>query len=176
MRRFLIASLVLVSVLAVASPASAAARFRVYRGKTSAGTRIAFLIRVADDGRMSMKGLRYKADLLCEDATTMEFFSLWEWGGIGERLDGRRLAFDSVYPWEALHVAGVFRAQTAEGTFRDSMPTLTEDEQAQLCTTGDLTWTAERVRVGLARFRPPRGVGVVHRTAGGTIRTVSRIG
>lgn len=176
MRRFLIASLAVIALLAVASPASAAARFRVYRGKTSAGTRIAFLIRVADDGRMSMKGLRFKADLLCDDATTLEFFSFWELGGVGERLDGRRLIFDNVYPWEALHVAGVFRAQTADGTFRDAIPTLTEDEQPQLCTTGDLTWTAERVRGGQARFKPSRGADVVHRIRGGRIRTVSRIG
>lgn len=176
MRRFLIASLVVVAVLAVASPVSAAARFRVYRGKTSAGTRIAFLVRVADDGRLSMKGLRFKADLLCDDATTLEFFSFWEWGGVGERLDGRRLVFDYVSPWEALHVAGVFRAQTADGTFSDAIPTLTVDEQAQLCTTGDLTWNAERVREGQARFQAPHGADVVHRIPGGRVRTVSRIG
>jgi hypothetical protein len=176
MRRLLIVSLILVAVLTAASTASAAARFRVYRGKTSAGTRIAFLIRVADDGRMSMKGLRFRADLMCDDGTTMAFFSWWEWFGVGERLDGRRLVFDSVDPFGALHVAGVFRAGTASGTFRDAVPTLTSEEQPQLCTTGELTWTAERVREGRARFQPPRGADVVHRTTGRTIRTVSRIG
>jgi hypothetical protein len=176
MRRLTIASLILVTVLSVASTASAAGRFRVYRGTTSAGTTIAFLIRVADDGRMSMKKLRFGSELLCEDATSIHGMSWWQFGGVGERLDGRRLTFDDVSPVQALHVAGVFRARTADGTFRDSMATLTEDEQAQLCTSGDLTWTAERVREGRAQFQPPRGAGVVQRSTGGWIRTVSRIG
>ena len=71
MRKLLLISLVLVSVVMVCSSASAA-RMKAYRGRTSAGTRIGFLIRVSDDGRMSMKGLTFKAELLCEDASTID--------------------------------------------------------------------------------------------------------
>ena len=130
MRRFLIPSLVVVAVLAVASPVGGGTLPRLpWQDLGRHQDRLPDP--VADDGRMSMKGLRFKADLQCDDATTLEFFSFWEWGGVGERLDGRRLIFDYVSPWEALHVAGVFRAQTADGTFSDAIPTLTVDEQAQ---------------------------------------------
>ncbi|MGZ8632183.1 MAG: hypothetical protein ACXWZF_14665 [Actinomycetota bacterium] len=144
MRRFLIMSIAVISVLAIASPASAA-RFRAYRGETSAGTRIGFLIRVADDGRMSLQEMYIKVELLCEDASTIDYISGWGFGGVGHRLEGRRLALDLVFGPEALHVAGVFRSQTADGTYKDTQATLTDAEEAQLCTTGDLTWTADRV-------------------------------
>lgn len=74
MRRLVIVVLALSAVLVASSPASAA-RARAYRGETSAGTKIGFLIRVADDGRMSMKGLTYRAELLCEDSSTIEYWS-----------------------------------------------------------------------------------------------------
>ncbi len=152
MRRTLIITFAVLITIALASPALAA-RTRAYRGETSAGTRIAFVIRVGDDGRMSMKGLRFTANLLCDDATTMQFGSIWQFGGVGERLDGRRLTLDLAYASEALHIIGAFRAQTANGTFEDTIPTLTDDEQAQLCTTGELTWDAHRVpRARLAKL------------------------
>ena len=44
----------------------------------------------------------------------------------------------------ALHLEGTFLRGTASGTLRYTVVTLTEEETARLCTTGDLTWTAER--------------------------------
>jgi hypothetical protein len=144
MRRFLITSIALISVVAISSPASAA-RLRAYEGETSAGTRIDFLIRVADDGRLSLKEMYIKVELLCEDASAIEYRSWWGFGGVGHRLEGRRLELDLVFGAEALHVAGVFRSRTADGTYKNTQATLTDAEDAQLCTTGDLTWTADRV-------------------------------
>ena len=162
MRRALIVTFAVPVMVAVASPALAA-RTRAYRGETSAGTKI----RLHDPSRgrrpESMKGLRCTADLLCDDATTMQFGSIWQFGGVGERLDGRRLTLDLAYASEALHIIGVSRAQTASGTFEDAIPTLTDDEQAQLCTTGELTWDAHRVpRERLAELSAPPRADVAH--------------
>jgi len=149
---------------------------KAYRGRTSAGTRIGFLIRIADDGRMSMKGLTFRAELLCEDASTIGYWSEWGFGGVGHRLDGHRLAFDEVFFGEALHVTGVFRGQVADGTFENTWATLTETESAQLCTTGDLTWTADRVRrQRVTELGPSPGARTIDRTRG-DIRTTTTIG
>lgn len=131
---------VVVVLLAIGSPAIAGVRS--YRGETSAGTNIGFRIR-ASDGEMSLRSLRYRAVLTCEDASTFEYWSAWSFGG-GLPLHGRRLSLHEQYGYDALHIDGRFRGRTAEGTFRNSQAWLTEDEQAMLCTTGDLTWTATR--------------------------------
>ena len=94
---------------------------------------------------MSMKELTYRADLACEDSSTIGYCVRWSFGGVGHRLDGRRLTFDDVFYSEALHVAGVFRARTADGTFESTWPSLTEPRRRSCARTGDLTWTAERV-------------------------------
>jgi hypothetical protein len=168
MRRLLITSMVVISVVAIASPASAA-RLRAYRGETSAGTRIGFLIRVADDGRLSLKEMLLKVELLCEDASTIAYQSSWSFGGVGHRLDGRRLTLDLVFGPEALHIAGVFRSQTADGTYKDTQADLTDTEDAQLCTTGDLTWTADRVARGRWPELGSRTDGAITRHLGGRI-------
>ena len=174
MRR-LVVLFAVATVVVVASPASAA-RLRAYRGETSAGTRIAFRLRVADDGAMSMRWLYLRVELPCEDGSRVEYDSYWSFGG-GEPLHGRRLVWDSVYQWEALHITGTFRAQTADGTYKHTEASLTENEQAQLCTTGDLTWTAERVhRDRLASLGSSRGSDVVHRVRNERVQIVTRVG
>jgi hypothetical protein len=162
MRRTIVVSLAVLMIVVACASAASAARTRAYRGETSAGTKIGFRIRVADDGRMSMKGLRFRADLLCDDASTIRFWSFWQFGGVGERLDGRRLTFDEAYGSEAMHVAGVFRGRGASGTFEDTMAWLTDDEQAQLCTTGELTWEAHRVPRDRFGDAPQRAEVVYH--------------
>ena len=176
MRRVVIVSLILVALFAASSPASAATRFRVYRGQTSAGTRIAFLVRVADDGRMSLKEMGFKVEMVCDDASTIEYGSGWGFGGIGVRFEGRSLTFDHAFWSEALHITGVFRPQTADGTFKNTQATLTDTEQAQLCTTGDLTWTANRVVADRETHLSSRGADVIHRVNGPAIRSLSHIG
>jgi len=175
MRRFLVV-LFVVSLLALSSVAQAA-RFRAYRGRTSADTKIAFVIRVAASGSMSLKQLHYQAELVCEDASAFGFGSSWWFGGVGPRLDGRRLTLDEVGGSEALHITGVFRGRTADGTFRQLQAWLTEAEGAQLCTTGDLTWTAHRVpRDRVASMLPADGPRIVHRVQGDSVRSVAHLG
>ncbi len=81
-----------------------------------------------------------------------------------------------VFPSEALHIAGVFRSQTADGTYKDTQATLTDTEDAQLCTTGDLTWTADRVPRGRWPELGSRADVEVTRHLGGRVlqRTVGR--
>lgn len=177
MRKKIVLVALMAAVAAAAASSASAARLRAYRGTTSADRKIFFVIRVADDGRRSLKEMGFGVELLCEDATTINFESRWWFGGVGHRLEGRRLTFDEVFGPEALHITGVFRAQTADGTFKDTQATLTDTEEAQLCTTGDLTWTAERVpRKRLAELLPAGDAETAHRVAGGVVTTVSRIG
>jgi hypothetical protein len=125
---------------------------------------------------MWMKRLHLKVELPCEDASMIEYDSFWVWGGVGHRLDGRSLTFDNVFWSEALHIAGVFRGQTADGTYKNTQAALTEAEEAQLCTTGDLTWTAERVALDRASgIGSPRGADVVHHVSGDETRKVATI-
>ena len=175
MRRFVIVTLAITAVLVASSPASAA-RLRTYRGQTSAGTKIAFLVRVADDGRMSLKEMGFKVEMVCDDASTIEYGTGWGFGGIGVRFEGRSLTFDHAFWSEALHITGVFRPQTADGTFKNTQASLTDTEQAQLCTTGDLTWTANRVVAARETHLSSRGVDVIHRVNGPAIRSLSHIG
>ena len=59
--------------------------------------------------------------------------------------------------------AGELGSLRGQGTASMSAATLTSDEQAQLCTTGDLTWTVEFVQealtspLGLSQH-PARGI------------------
>ncbi len=177
MRKFVIVSLAALTLLAASFPASAATRLRAYRGQTSAGTSIAFLVRVADDGRMSLKEMRMRVQMVCDDASTIDYRSWWGFGGVGVRFEGRNVTLDITFHSEAMHITGVFRPHTADGTFKNTMATLTDNEQAQLCTTGDLTWTADRVdRHRGTQLGSPRGADVVHRVGDEAVRRSSRIG
>lgn len=176
MRRLAVLTLVIISLVLMSSVASAA-RFRAYRGRTSADTSIGFGIRISDAGRMSLKRLHFEADLMCDDDSTLGFGSSWWFGGAGRRLDGRRLTLDEYGGSDALHITGVFRGSSADGTFRETQAWLTETEEAQLCTTGDLTWTAHRVpRDRLAALVPSGGERIVHRVSAGEVRRVMQLG
>jgi hypothetical protein len=50
------------------------------------------------------------------------------------------------------------RFGSADGTFQFNYPTLTDDDQAQLCSTGTLDWSADRVRSVREGPFPPTGV------------------
>lgn len=124
-----------------------------------------------------MKELHLKVEMVCEDASTIEYGSGSWFGGVGPRFEGRRLTYDSVFGAEALHITGVFRAQTADGAYKNTQASLTDTEQAQLRTTGELTWTANRVALDrVAEIGSARGADVLRRVSDGRGRTVSSIG
>ena len=141
-----IALLVSLLVVATAAPAHAAPGLRrLYRGETSQGERIGFIVARTDAGRF-VREIRLSAVLTCEDQTTqvfgIDFFLVRRDAPI---TDGA-FSFDRNLGDLAVHVAGELGSLQGQGTASMVAATLTSDEQAQLCTTGDLTWTVEFVR------------------------------
>lgn len=145
---FVIAVLACLLVLTMAIPAHAAPRLRLYRGETSQGMRIKFIVARTDAGRF-VQEIDIHFTLTCEDATTQDWVSGWSFGqpryGVPILADGT-FTYDDVSEFMAAHFDGRLGTLSGEGTTSTTVPALTPDEQAQLCTTGDLTWTVEFVR------------------------------
>ena len=141
------ATAILVSVLVVATaiPAHAAARLRVFRGTTSQGETIKLLTATTDAGRF-LRGFDVGVTLTCDDQTTMDVGFGYGFGGRTVPIVEGAFSFDDVFVFQATHLAGQFGGGHAAGTLSILFPALTVDEQAQVCTTGDLTWEAEYVR------------------------------
>ena len=135
---------VLVAGGALAAPASAGIRFKHYRGHLDDGGAMAARLNVGPNATR-LSRLYFEVTLTCEDATTQEWGMFFLWNR-GPALTDRDLSLDMVDPDSALHLHGTFGARRATGEFRYSVPALTDDEQAQLCTTGDRTWTMRRIR------------------------------
>jgi hypothetical protein len=93
-----------------------------------------------------VREIRLSTVLTCEDQTTqvfgIDFFLVRRDAPI---TDGT-FSFDRNLGDLAVHVAGELGSLQGQGTASMVAATLTSDEQAQLCTTGDLTWTVEFVR------------------------------
>lgn len=144
--------------LSMAVPAAAGSRVRVYAGETSQGKPISFHVMKADTGRRFLQGFRITVTMTCEDATTEEWRMGFGFGGRGMPLtDGVFVDIDDVFSFDALHIHGRIGQLAGRGTFKFTVPQLTADEQAQVCTTGDLTWQVEYTRTlqaGLAATRP----------------------
>ena len=154
---------ILLTVLHVVVPlfagsASAAEKgIRRYRAEASDGQVLRFrTVRDGDERRLDAvffgEGTRAAGpegpvfELTCDDGTTKQFggagFAEWPW-----YFEGRTV---TVEEWSrgdnwALHIEGMFGASSGSGTLQYSEVSLNEDHTARLCTTGDLTWTAERV-------------------------------
>jgi hypothetical protein len=160
-RLVIVTLLVLVLSLAVAGVASAAVKQHVYRGRTSQGLRIQFGLVRNKHGNLLMQVMSMGISMTCEDA------HVEEWGmGLftfpGERLHGQALTYDSVDPLMGIHVTGTFKKDSASGTLKTNLAELDANEQAQLCTTGDLTWNAHRSTKALAPFAGYRTRGRIH--------------
>src|SRR5215210_1269669 len=82
--------------------------------------------------------------------------------GRGPAVIEHAVEVDLVDPDMALHVHGTFGPHRASGDFRFSVPELTEDEQAQLCITGDLTWTMRRIADAAPGIADESGDGSMH--------------
>jgi hypothetical protein len=139
-------TLVAISLLLFSAlPASAAPIRRAYAGQTSDGNRIAFRTAEFPNGRIDVTRFSVRTTLACQDGTTRDIgftFGLAHTGSVLEA--GYVLSVDFVEDWVALHVQGELRLRQGSGTFRLTMPILTDDEQGQICTTGDLTWEVLR--------------------------------
>jgi hypothetical protein len=144
-----IAVLACLLILAMAVPAHAAPRhLRLYRGETSQGEGIRFKVARTDAGRVVKEVSVSHVTLTCPDETTVEFgFGFGFGGNSGVPIIGGAFSFDDVFWESALHVAGELGSLRGQGTMSRALAMITPDEQAaQLCTSGDLTWTVEFIR------------------------------
>lgn len=141
----------IVTMMVVAAPSAFAASSRRYEGTTSQGLRVWFELGRRADGSLRLERWEFKkAELSCDDGSVL----VWGIPGSRQPLHQGVVALDEVNPWGATHLHGTFRPRSAEGTFRYTVGALTDDKQPQLCTTGELTWTADRTGPPVAESAP----------------------
>ena len=151
-RRSAVVALTAGLVLILALPASAAQRI-TYRGETSQAELVRLKILQRDNGLRFLTDYSVLFTMTCEDGST------GRWRGLGSRGGLQRLGeggeFQVVLRDEpsgpSFHFAGSVRFGSAEGTLEVNYASLTEDDQAQLCTTGVVDWSADRRRSHPAR-------------------------
>jgi hypothetical protein len=152
MRTLTRTALLLIAVLVLSEllggMASARPRLIHYVGETSAPTENAIEIDVLKkaDGRRLLKMIAFDYTLTCEDAST-ELHSHIVYAYRADRTIGKDGSFSYVDddPYEFERFEGDIGFHHAEGTLVVNVARLTDDHQdTQLCTTGPLTWTAER--------------------------------
>lgn len=144
-RAFVIAILAAHLVVVIAAPASSATRLRVYKGETSDGHRISFRVARTDQGR-SIRDVGIGVTFTCEDDTTQEWGIHWGLARDQVPITKGAFSFDDADSQLATHIAGQIGRSEGSGTASLAIAALTEDEEAQLCTTGDLPWTVEYIR------------------------------
>jgi hypothetical protein len=84
----------------------------------------------------------------CEDGRPGGLLTTGETLSPGYMLPPARLDFDEVLMWQAMHFHGRLGAHIGSGTSSGTLPALTADEQAQLCTSGDAAWRVWRIDAG----------------------------
>ena len=167
---------------ALASPASAA-REVVYRGRTSAppDNRIHLRVLKKQDGRRFLNEVGIDLTLTCEDATT-ELWSIgFGWAGRGDPIqEGGQFSVQFDFGQEFFAMEGDIDFGQASGTVEWTAARLTQDHMdSQICTTGELTWTADRK--GSRPARPtaagvPEGTGFMGvRIRDGVAEVVNRV-
>jgi hypothetical protein len=161
----------LVTMLGVMLPVSAsAARLITYRGETSAPNFNDVEVKVLkrDNGRRSILQFMIETRIACEDGTA--FARTWIFGRDRMADDGSFRVSDAEAGFEDnhrfIHLAGQIRFRNGSGSFIYNEARLTSDGMAvQMCTTGELTWTVDRVRSS-----PAASATVLHSRAMGTGR------
>lgn len=165
----------LLLVAALATPASAGQHVR-YAGEQSTGERVRASVLQRDGGRWYLQRLGFSSvDIVCEEGQTETFgigFGFGTRRTPGYRVDGGR-ALDKEYrsgffedvSFLYARLTGTFRWLRANGTMVFSLGALTDDGgDSQICTSGEITWTAERAGSRPARLTAasmPEGVGFI---------------
>ena len=139
---------IIILALAIGMALPASARLVVeYGGKTSAPewNRFGLLVLKKDSGQRFIAALRIRYTLVCEDASTEQWETQIRWFGAGPRLgDDGSFSFEDLFGSDYSRFDGTVQWRQASGTAERLHANLTDDLDTQLCTTGDLTWTAER--------------------------------
>ena len=153
--RAVVRSVAVVLVCFVLAAPASARQIIDYTGTTSAPRfhRVLALVIKKDNGNRVMRQWAALTTLTCEDTSTQRWGVVFGWGVLGENGDFDA-EFNDAENGFYLHVAGAIRWGRGSGTLEFNRSTLTADGQdAQLCTSGDLTWTVARVIPGGAARR-----------------------
>jgi hypothetical protein len=103
-----------------------------------------------NDAGVGLLTLSWGWTLTCEDGTQVLGRTGYFFGGGGQVMPRGRIDLDlvSVGPGDAFHVHGELGAHVGSGTMSLTWPALTENLQAQLCTSGEPTWDLWRTDAG----------------------------
>ena len=104
-------------------------------------------------------------ELECEDATTQLWLAFFD-AGRG-RMSDRRIAFDSNDGATALTFSGRFGSHRAVGTLSFTVAGLTDQVEAQLCTSGEVEWRQRMTksrRIGRIQVRNRQLDGIARMT------------
>jgi hypothetical protein len=126
--------------------------YRLYRGRTSQALQMFVATSKVASG-LRLQQLVVEETLTCEDGTELDWFPGFPFTH-DVALVPARLDFDLAWPYEAFHVHGRLGTHMGSGTASDAVPRLTADEQAQLCSAGDLTWRVWRIDEGARPIVP----------------------
>ena len=136
--------------LSLALPASGSQLIE-YRGETSAPSynRVSAYVLKKDNGRRFLRFIAARSILTCEDATTFKSSVIIGIGRLDQDGSFSRVIDDSGELEDSatyVRVDGTIGFRHGNGTYLLSTAEVTADgTDSQLCTTGELTWTVERV-------------------------------
>ena len=150
MRRALFTAIVALVVSTGALPVTAVAvrdtpEVRYYEGPTSEGGQLHIEVTVSGDGVAWLSLLLIDGPYKCADGTEGDVETGLGWLRRGSPVIADR-HLDLSENWGVIAVMGAGRigAHSGSGTLTFLLPALTANEQAQVCTMGELTWTVER--------------------------------
>ena len=174
---------VLVMVIgAMLGPAPALAAdppvLRSYEGTTSAGDAIR-ISTTARDGVVRFVAVGIEGSASCDGGTTVAFAHGLDLGPRGVVLTGGRLDLKGVFFSEATFLEGTLDSRVGAGTVTHLFAALDTAEEPMLCSTGELTWTVDRIMDRTAARTLERLVAradtlVIERSNG--VREISRLG
>ena len=138
--------LVLAAVILPGTAASAGdtPRVRYYEGPTSEGGRVQIRV-VVSDGVARLSLLLFDGPYRCENGTEGDIETGVGWGNGLPVLTDEHLELSENWRVIAFMVSGRLGTHRGSGTLTFLLPEITADEQdAQVCTVGELTWSVER--------------------------------
>jgi hypothetical protein len=131
--------------LAQPVPAAAARRVdRAYEGTTSAGGTIR-LFTSARDGVVRFQGLGLEDAASCDDGTSISFGHGFDLSPRGPLVTESALHVEQTGFSDAFFLEGTLGSKAGSGTVTHLFAALDATEEPQICTTGELTWSVERV-------------------------------
>jgi hypothetical protein len=144
-----VAGLMVLFLLVPATAGAGDVHYRRYRGHTSQGDLVTATTYVQDGTRHAVIDF-VSMTLDCEDGTQVQ----WPVPFIVPMPSGETFGIDDVSFSQAAHLDGRLGVHMGSGTVTFSVPGLTADEQAMLCTAGDLTWRVRRIDEGARPIVP----------------------